>query len=111
MPEPSEQEKMAERLRKARRQSEELEQDRSQLHDRLIETGESIRRSHEQTAETMDNLADSGAAEHVTRRRRAAERSRRFAEEEARQIAELEGRTSGETNQRSGTDEEDTDPT
>jgi predicted transcriptional regulator len=89
---PSERARLETRMKDAQRRSRELEQEGSQLHDRLVETAESVRRSHEQTAETMQNLADTGAAEHVARRREAAERSRRFAEEEARQLAELAGR-------------------
>jgi predicted transcriptional regulator len=91
MSEPSEHEKHAARTKDAQRRSRELEQDRSRLHDRLLETAESVLHSHEQTAETMEKLADTGSAEYATRRREAAERSRRFAEEEARQVAELRG--------------------
>jgi hypothetical protein len=107
----SEHERQAARIKAAQRRSQELDQDRSRLHDRLLETAESVRRSHEQTAETMDKLANTGGPEHATRRREAAERSRRFAEEEARQVAELRGQDSGEQNQGTGTEDSPaTDP-
>lgn len=79
------------RTKDAQRRSQELKDERSRLHDQVIATAESVRRSHERTAETMEKLADTGPAEHATRRREAAEHSRRLAEEEARQIATLRG--------------------
>jgi hypothetical protein len=90
----------------AQRWLQELEQERARLHDRLIETAESVRRAHERTAETLQNLADTGPAEHATRRRLAAERSRRLAEEEARQLAEFKGERFPEPNQGGSTDDQ-----
>jgi predicted transcriptional regulator len=101
----SEHEENEARAREAQRRSRELDEERSQLHDRVIETAESVRRSHERTAETLDNLADSGPSEHAPRRREAAEKSRAFAEEEARQIAELKDRNSDEATHGSDSDD------
>jgi hypothetical protein len=89
----------------AQRRSQELELERSRLHDRLLETAESVRRSHEHTAETMEHLADTGPAEHASRRRRAAKWSRRLAKEEARQIAKLSGGNSREATEGRGPDD------
>jgi hypothetical protein len=86
---PSERAATDARTRDAQRRSQELELERSRLHDRLLETAESVRRSYEHTAETMEQLADTGTAEHASRRRRAAEWSRRLAQEEARHIVKL----------------------
>jgi hypothetical protein len=79
------------RTRDAQRWSRELVAERLRLHRRLLETAESVRRSHEHTAEMMERLAETGPAEHASRRRRAAAWSRGLAEEEARQIAKLKG--------------------
>ena len=97
-------------MKDAQRRSRELKQEGSHLHDRLVETAETVRRSHERTAETMENLADTGATEHVTRRRQAAEQSRRFAAEEARQLAELGGRAIRERDQGGDTADQPADP-
>jgi predicted transcriptional regulator len=95
----------------AQRRLQELDLERSRLHDRVVEIAESVRRSHERTAQTLENLADTGPAEHATRRRRAAERSRRLAEEETRQLAQLTGQGSPESNQaRHADDQSDADP-
>ena len=88
---PSERARHEQTARDAQRRSKELEQERLRLQSRLLETAESVRRSHERTAETMETLAEFGPAEHATRRRRAAEWSRRLAAEEAFQIAKLRG--------------------
>ena len=101
----SERAKLTARTREAQDRSRELEQINWQLHDHVLETAESVRRSYEQTAETMENLADTGLARDAERRRRAAERSRHFAEEEARQIAELRGRDSRRANDGPGSDD------
>jgi hypothetical protein len=87
-------------MKDAQRRSQELKRDQLLLHDRLLATAESVRRSHERTAETLENLADTGPVEHATRRRRAAERSRSLAEWEAREIAALRGGDSRERNRR-----------
>ena len=107
----SERAKLNTRMQDAQRRSQELEQERSRLHDRVLETAASVRLSHERTAETMEYLAETGPAEYATRRRQAAERSRRLAEEEVRQIAELEERNPRERNYVSGGDDRpDADP-
>lgn len=100
MSEPSEQNELDRRAKDVLRRTQELEDDRTRLHDRLLEIAESVRRSHEQTAEMLDALADTGLAEHVTRRRHAAEEARRLAEQEARHIAELTGLDTAEQSQR-----------
>jgi hypothetical protein len=69
----------------------------------VLASAESARRSYKQLAETTDRLADTGQAEHATRRRLAAERARRLADQEARQIAELSGEGSGPADQGRGT--------
>jgi hypothetical protein len=84
------------RMKHAQRRSLELQHERLRLHDRVLETAELVRRSHEQTAQTLEKLADTGPAEHAARRRRAAEQSRRLAEEEGREIVRLRGRRSGD---------------
>jgi hypothetical protein len=79
----------------AQRRSQELEAQRSRLHERVLETAALVRRSHQHTAETMARLAATGPAKHAARRRRAAEWSRKLADEETRQIAMLSARDSG----------------
>lgn len=102
MAEPGRSASLDARMNDAQRKSLELEQERLHLHDRVLETAESIRRSHERTAQTLEMLADTGAAEHAARRRRAAEQSRRLAESEASEIAELKGLGSPERNRGCG---------
>lgn len=74
------------------RRSQELQETVARLHDRLLDTAEAVRRSHEQSANAMEHLADLGRSEHRERRRRVAKHSRELAEKEARQIAELKDR-------------------
>lgn len=110
MAELGEQAACAARTKDAQRRSQELAEESAHLHDRLLETAELVRRSHEQTAEMMEHLAAAGTGEQATRRRRMAERSRRFAEEEARHIAELSKRPSREPNHGGAGDRPDSDP-
>ena len=96
---PSERDELQERTKEAHRRSHQLEQDANALHDRLLETAESVRQSYERTAETMEDLAATGPAAQLPRRREAAARLRKHADDEARQIAELTARDSERANQ------------
>ena len=94
-----EQDDFAARAKDAQRRAQELAGESAHLHDRVLQTAELVRRSHEQTAKTLEYLAAAGPAEHATRRRQMAERSHRFAEEEAGHITRLTKRSSHEPSQ------------
>jgi len=111
MAELSEQDEFAARTKDARRRTQELAEDSARLHDRVLETAELVRRSHEQTAETMEHLAAAGTGEQATRRRKVAEQSRRFAEEEAGHIAGLMKRGSREPDRSGADNHPDSHPT
>jgi hypothetical protein len=109
MSEPGEQAERESIAQHARSRTDHLEQEAARLHREMLEIAESVRRSHEKTAETMEKLAATGSAEYTARRRQAAEFSRRLAKQEASQIAALKSRGSREPGRGSG-DQPDGNP-